>query len=242
LTEFESILRELREFDTPTICNAIEMFGVRERSSGYMSGQIRAAYADLPPMVGFASTATMRTSAVTGGLDAYKSLDRQLQHCETLAGPAVIVYQDLDEPAVGATVGEVMCSVYQSFGAVGLITSGGARDLEQVHALKFPLFMQSTICSHAYCRTIDVGVPVIAGGLQVQPGGLLHGDANGVTSVPLEIVSELADVAREYAQAERPVLEYAHSGGAKNIDEMLDRRRAMSESIAALQRRVSRRL
>ncbi|MBA3572466.1 MAG: RraA family protein, partial [Pyrinomonadaceae bacterium] len=61
--------------------------------------------------------------------------------------PGVVVFQDLDDPPVGATFGEIMCSVYRAFGAAGLITSGGGRDLAQVRALGFPVFVGSTICS-----------------------------------------------------------------------------------------------
>jgi hypothetical protein len=51
-----------------------------------------------------------------------------------------MVFQDLDDPPVGATFGEVMCSVYQAYGSVGLVTSGGGRDLLQVEALDvFPV-------------------------------------------------------------------------------------------------------
>jgi 4-hydroxy-4-methyl-2-oxoglutarate aldolase len=234
------MLRRLAEFDTPTICNAIEMFGVRPRNAGFMDGRIRAAFADLPPMVGFASTAKMRSTDSTAGEDAYVSLERQLGQFDTMNGPAVVVYQDLDEPAIGATVGEVMCSVYRAFGAAGLITSGAARDLVQVHALRFPLFMGAAICSHAYCRTIDVGNPVWIGGLEVRSGDLLHGDANGVTNIPLDIAADLADVAIEYVSAERHIIDYAQSDGHKNVKEMLERRHEMGAAIAALQKRVSR--
>lgn len=233
-------LAHLAQFDTPTICNAIEMFGIRPRSAGYMDGRIRATFSGLPPMVGFASTARMRSSEATGGEDAYASLERQLRHMQSLAGPAVIVYQDLDDPPVGATVGEVMCNLYKSFGAVGLIASGAARDLEQIRAIGFPLFAGATIASHAYCRTIDVGQVVQVGGLEVSAGELLHGDENGVTSIPFEVVDELPDVARAYMDAERLVVDYAQAEGDKRMDEMLARRRAMGEALAALKRRVTR--
>ena len=39
-----------------------------------------------------------------------------------------------------ATFGEVMCTTYKKFGAKGLITTGGGRDLAQVDALGFPTF------------------------------------------------------------------------------------------------------
>jgi hypothetical protein len=48
-------LAALRQFDTPTICNAIELFGIRPASSGYMDRRIAACFSDLPPMVGYAA-------------------------------------------------------------------------------------------------------------------------------------------------------------------------------------------
>ena len=78
-----------------------------------------------------------------------------------LPGPAVVVFQDLDDPPVGATFGEVMCSVYKAFGSTGLVTSGGGRDLDQVRALEYPVFTGATICSHAYCHILHIGLPVL---------------------------------------------------------------------------------
>ena len=112
-----------------------------------MDGRIRAGFPDLPPMVGFASTAAFRSSAPADTGDAYASFWRQAETFAELPGPAVVVFEDLDDPPVGATFGEVMCSTYQAFGSVGLITGGGGRDLEQVAALKYPVFTGSTICS-----------------------------------------------------------------------------------------------
>ena len=54
----KSVLEKLRQFDTPTICNVIELFDVRPRTDGFMDDRIRANFPDLKPMVGFASTAS----------------------------------------------------------------------------------------------------------------------------------------------------------------------------------------
>jgi hypothetical protein len=72
----------------------------------------------MAPMVGFAATATFRSAAVPQK-GSYVALDAQVEQFAALAGPSVVVFQDLDDPAVGATFGEVMCSTYQAFGAVG---------------------------------------------------------------------------------------------------------------------------
>jgi regulator of RNase E activity RraA len=234
------LLTKLAKFDTATICNTIELFGVRSDAVGFMDGRIRCAFPELPPMVGYATTATFRSAAPPQGVNVYGSLETQLQQMESLAGPSIVVFQDLDDPAVGATFGEIMCSVYQAFGAVGLVTSGGGRDLLPVRKLAFPVFTGSTICSHGYSQIVDVGRAVRVGGLVVHPGDLLHGDCDGVTSIPIDIANEVADVAQEFIAAERIIIDYAQSPGKKTIAEMMDRRRAMGEAIAALRKRVSR--
>ena len=241
MSDVLATLEKLRRFDTPTICNVIELFEVRPRNQGFMDQRIRAAYPELPPMVGFACTAGFRSDRPPGQGDAYGSLQAQLERFATLPGPAVVVFQDLDDPAVGATFGEVMCSTYQAFGSSGLITSGGGRDLEQVHALKYPVFTGSTICAHADCHILHIGLPVRVGGLTVEPGELLHGDANGVTQIPGEIAAEVADVATEFIAAEACVLDYVKGPGTKSVAEFGERMKAMSAAIGVLRQRVVRR-
>lgn len=202
---------DLHKFDTPTICNAIELFDVRPRNVGYMNDTIKACFPKMPPMVGYAVTSTFRSMAPPRGGDVYASMSDQVAAFPALPGPPVIVYQDLDVPIISATFGEVMCSTYQAFGAKGIITSGAGRDLDQVEALGFAAFTSGSICSHGYCHTLAVNVPVVVGGITVYPGDLLHGDLNGVTTIPQEIASEVAQVCRELMAAEQVVLDYLKS-------------------------------
>src|SRR5436853_7731433 len=111
-------------------------------------------------------------------------MEAQLDQFANLPGPAIVVFQDLDDPPAAAVFGEVMCSTYQGFGSVGLVTNGAGRDLEQVRALKFPVFTGSTICSHGYCPLLHLGLPVPLGGSMVTQGPLRHGAATGVTTIP----------------------------------------------------------
>src|SRR5438132_7713822 len=177
----EADLRLLRQFDTPTICNVVELFDIRPRTAGYMDKRIAACYPKLPPMVGYASTATFRASAPPASGNVYSGLAEQVASFADLPGPAVVVFQDLDSPIAAATFGEVMCTTYKAFGAVGLITSGAGRDLDQVEALHFPCFTSGTICAHGYCHIPSINVPIHVGGVMINPGDLLHGDRNGVT-------------------------------------------------------------
>jgi len=231
-------LKRLGQFDTPTICNVIELFDVRPRNTGFMNSSIRANFPEMPPMVGMASTAAFRSGAAPGKGDAYGSLEEQAEAFATLGGPAVVVFQDLDDPPVGATFGEVMCSTYKAFGSVGLITSGGGRDLLQVKAIDYPVFTGSTICAHAYCHILHVGMPVRVGGLAVDVGDLLHGDANGVTNIPLDIAADVADVAQPFVDAEKVVLDYVNGPGTKSPAGLSAARKEYSAVVAKLTERV----
>jgi regulator of RNase E activity RraA len=205
-------LELLRRYDTPTVCNVIELFDARARHTGYMDGRIQACYPKLPPMVGFASTATFRSAAPPRGGNVYSGLSEQVASFADLPGPAVVVFQDLDSPPAAATFGEVMCTTYKAFGAVGLITSGAGRDLDQVEVLNFPCFTGGTMCAHGYCHIPQINIAVHVGGIAIYPGDLLHGDRNGVTTIPLDIVSAVAHTCAEYVAAETVVLEYLRKG------------------------------
>src|SRR5213080_4121329 len=202
----------LRQYDTPTICNVIELFDLQPRTAGYMDGRIRACFPEMPPIVGYAATATIRCAFPRREGAVYGSLDEQVSRFSEIPGPPIVVFQDLDDPPVAATFGEIMCSTYQAFGAAGLITSGAARDLDQVRRIGFAAFSSGVICSHGYSHIVAVHTPVRVGGVAVHPGDLLHADANGVTTIPHAIGSEVAHVAAEYVAAEAVILDFTRTG------------------------------
>ncbi len=232
-------LEALCQYDTPTVCNAIELFAVRPRNTGYTDSRIKACFPEMPPVVGYASTATFRSDAWPRQGKTYPDSEAQVAAFAQLPGPALVVFQDLDEPAVGATIGEVMCTTYKAFGAVGLITSGAGRDLDQVRALGFPLFTNGTICSHGYSHIPAIHVPVRVGGLTIFPGDLLHADCNGVALIPLEIAGELAGVCAEVAAAEAIVLGYLKSGQV-TVKGLEEARAATRAAFAQASQRVRR--
>jgi regulator of RNase E activity RraA len=230
-------LKLLAQYDTPTISNVIELFEVRPRSAGYMDARIRACFPEMPPIVGYASTATMRTSWARTDGDVYSGLDEQVARFAEVPGPAIVVFQDLDDPPIGATFGEVMCGSYRCFGALGIITSGPARDLDQVRRLGFAAFSNGVVCSHAYSHITSVHHPVRVGGMEVRPGDLLHADANGVCSIPDDIAADVAHVAAEFMACEAVCIDVALTGN-RDVKAYSAARQEMLRRIAELGKRV----
>ena len=204
------VLDALRKISTPTISNAIESFNVRPRNQGFMSPDIRCIFRDLGVMVGFAATATMRADQPPTGhyTQRWDWWDETLK----VPAPRVVVVQDLDQPTcVGALWGEVNANTHKALGCIGVVTNGGVRDLDEVHALGFHLFAAQVIVSHAYVHIVDAGVPVKVGGVIVKPGDIIHGDKHGVITIPAEIAKDVARAAAEVEQRERRTIAFCQS-------------------------------
>jgi regulator of RNase E activity RraA len=68
------------------------------------------------------------------------------------------------------------------------------------------------LAAHGNCHILQLNVPVHVGGVMVHPADLLHGDRNGVTTIPNEIASAVAHACPEYMAAEAIVLDYLKAG------------------------------
>jgi regulator of RNase E activity RraA len=231
------VLDELTKYDSPTICNIIELFDCRARNVGYAHADIRAMYPQLPPMVGYAVTATFRSAHAPEAGEPCATLPDQIEAFSSIPKPWVVVIQDLDHPLGAAVYGEVMVSTYKGFGAVGLVTNGYGRDILQIEPLNFACFTAGAAVSHAYCRVIDTQVPVEIGGLTVKPGDLLHGDANGLTNIPKTIVNEVAGACAEFVDAEEVIVQAARQKNPdldtyrKAVQEFGKRRAALTDRL-----------
>ena len=208
----EKQLSLLRQADSPTIANVIELFDIRSRIAGYTTQTIKAVYPELPPATGYAVTATFRSAYPAEEGDSYGGLPQLIDDSLQIPEPRIVVFQDLDDPPQAATYGEVMATTFQCFGFVGLITSGAARDIEQVRKMRFPCWASSVNVSHGYCHFFASNTPVVVGGLLVKPGDLLHADANGIVSIPHGIAAGVAELCHPFMDAEQVVMDYLRSG------------------------------
>ncbi len=235
----EGVLNKLRQYDSATIANVIELFEVRPRNRGFMQREIRAAFPQLPPMVGFAASVTCRTFTAPPAT-APPGVPDVIARFDELAGPAVIVMQNLDSAGQAANFGDVFCNSFNAFGAAGLVTNGPGRDFAGIAPLRFPVFYNGVVCAHGYMHMVDMFTPVQVGGIDIYPNDLLHGDANGVVTIPREIAAEAAEACAEYAAAEAVVIETAGSGAA-SLEDLRDAYGEMSRRIAGLSGRLRRR-
>src|SRR5919112_707059 len=167
----EKDLAFLKEVDSPTISNAIEPFKVRDRTEGFIGGEVRALFPEMPPMVGVALTVTMTNNpGATTGRENYW---RMYEALSRMPAPSVLVVQDVSgAPSRCALAGEVMTTMAMRVGAVGMVTDGGLRDVHEVRRLGFGYFAHYVVVSHGNFRVVDVGEPVTLDGQEVKTGDI----------------------------------------------------------------------
>src|ERR1700756_2712921 len=93
-------LEALRAYDTPTICNALEVVAPARRAIGFTRRPLVAAFPQLKPVVAFARTAIIRSREPhPRGRDEAKEV--RLGYYAHIAAeplPSIAIIQDIDAP------------------------------------------------------------------------------------------------------------------------------------------------
>jgi len=204
-------LDALRKIDTPTICNAIEQFKVRNDVTGFTGIDIHCLFPQLGVTIGYAVTVTVDSTTPDVRRDNAAWVE-WVRAMESARKPVFLVFQDVGlNPEKSAHMGEMMASLAKRLGCVGLLTNGGVRDVVEVQALGFQYFAAGIVPSHGNPRLLHVNIPVTIDGLMIEPGDILHGDINGVVKIPNEISFRTLDMALKIRQEEADMLSYINA-------------------------------
>jgi 4-hydroxy-4-methyl-2-oxoglutarate aldolase len=184
-------LIELRSMDSPTVANAIEAFKVRDDTQGFLGMDVPCHTPEFGVMLGYAVTATS-SSMTPGRARNREGLVKLLDAIAAAPKPAVLVIKVGGPRRPHACfLGDIVATISMRLGAIGIVTDGGVRDLEGVTPLGFHVFAAGFVVAHGTFNIEEVGIPVEISGTVVKPGDLIHGDASGVTTIPLEIADRL---------------------------------------------------
>ncbi len=195
-----SVLEALARYDTPTICNAMEIVAPERRLIGYTTKPLVCPFPNL---------------LVASGLPAAEQQKRRTAYYEYVGtghGPRISVIQDIDGPDVGygAFWGEVQSSVHKALGCLGVVTDGSIRDIPQ-WAPGFQALAGSIGPSHAWVHAESFGGEVRVAGMTVRSDDLIHADSHGAIVIPIDIAAKLPDAAELCGRRETPILEIARS-------------------------------
>ena len=223
MSDIDAALANLRKFDTPTICNALEIVAPERRGYGYTTRPLVCARPELPPIVGYARTA--KIAAMRPGRDTGAAAkEKRLAYYRSIAEgpqPAITVLQDLDggHAGYGAFWGEVNTAVHKGLGCIGCVTDGSIRDLDAL-APGFQLIAGSVSPSHAFVHVEEIGGTVTIHGMQVSPGDMIHADRHGAVAFDPKLCDDILKAVDLLTRKEAKILDAARAPGF-NIDKLV---------------------
>jgi regulator of RNase E activity RraA len=198
-------LEILKQWDTPTICNGLELVVPERRAIGFTVEPMVAVDPKLPPIVGLARVGTIRAKEAPRGKVANR-LD-WYDYVADADMPSIVVLQDIDDrPGYGAFWGEVHSTVHKALGAVGCVTNGSFRDLG-AWAQGFQMIGGRIGPSHAHVHLVDFGRPVNVFGMQAAHDDVVHADYHGAVVIPHDAVRKLPDAIALIARREKVILD-----------------------------------
>ena len=208
-------LNKLTEWDTPTICNGLEHLSSEYRVKSFTVEQMQCFDPSLPPIIGYARTAMIRSMTPPEGKpeDIREMRARYYETIATPPNPSISGIQDLDPtPGFGAFWGEVNTAIHKGLGCLGVVTNGSFRDIDAC-APGFQLLGGKVAPSHAWVHLVAIECEVNIFGMAVKPNDIIHADRHGAVVVPEECVKELPSAIDVLTRREAVILEVARSPG-----------------------------
>ena len=197
-----AMLEKLKHYDTPSITNVVATYpgdplclGLYEpwRQNWYTDQSLRCIYPDLGVTVGYAVTVVY---ALPNPHFQRLSLMDLLEAIDKSKKPVVIVIkQDFPPeilPKVGLCGGQ-MTTAFKACGAVGVVTNGPSRDVDEIRPMKFQYLMSGVTPGHGEFSISAINVPVSVAGMDVMPGDIIHMDENGACKFPGDKLTDVCN-------------------------------------------------
>lgn len=179
-----SLVEQLQEFESALITEAMGAMGCPNPEAYYVGRDVKLLTTMNEPLAGVALTMTCDTS--TPGLTPDASgLWESYALMQKSPVPTVVIMKAVGlRPLHEAVLGDGMAKMMKSFGACGMVSDGGARDIERINRVGFTVFAAGTVSNHVPPIYRVSREPVELSGVSFRTGDLVFGDRDGVIVVP----------------------------------------------------------
>lgn len=199
------LVQRLEALYTAVIADCLDKVGVR---TNVMEPRIRPLYREAK-MAGFAMTVlAVDVNGLPESSDDYYR--GELQAVDSLADGDVMVVSKCG----GSYWGELLATAARYRGARGVVVDGYCRDTLKLIEMAFPTFTAGILMYDSLGR-IDVAgvqVPIVCGGVTVNPNDLILADYDGVVVVPRGVADEVLRLAEEKVSGEDTMREELAQG------------------------------
>jgi regulator of RNase E activity RraA len=155
-------------------------------------------------------------SAVTVKLDA-GDLQDPLAAID-LAAPGDVIVVDAGGEMEVSVCGGLMGGLAKNRGIRGMVIDGAGRDVDELRELGWPIFSRAITARGTHTmfsgrkNDVSVNIPIVCGGILVNPGDLIVADEIGITVIPLADAERVIALAAEQAEREQRTREHVAKG------------------------------
>ena len=223
----KAMLDKLKKYDTPSITNVVATYpgdplclGLYEpwRQNWYTDQSLRCIYPELGVTIGYAVTVVY--SLPNPNFQRLSFMDL-LDAIDKSKKPVVVVIkQDFPPeilPKVGLCGGQ-MTTAFKASGAVGVVTNGPSRDVDEIRPMKFQYLMSGVTPGHGEFSVSAINVPVSVAGMDVIPGDIIHMDENGACKFPADKLAAVCNNIDAFLKVETDRVKAINA--AKTIEEI----------------------
>jgi len=111
-----------------------------------------------------------------------------------------------------------MTTAFQACGAVGVVSNGPSRDIDEMRSLKFQYILSGVTSGHGDFAIRAINVPVSVAGMDVAPGDIIHMDENGACKFPADRLDDVCHNIEDLVKAEQKRVKVLNT--AKTIEEI----------------------
>lgn len=129
------------------------------------------------------------------------------------APPGSVLVLDARGYTGAGLFGEIMALAAQKRGLAGVVIDGGCRDSLGIKEMGYPVFCRAFNPGGTVKESLgEINVQVSCGGVTVNPGDIVVGDADGVVVIPQARAEEVLAKAKQIAANEAKVMERLRAG------------------------------
>ena len=218
------IFKQLIKYDTPTICNALELLDPKCRNQGYTKKEFFCLNKNLPPIIGFVRTAKIFSNDKNKQM-TLKQKKEYYQYMGNEKVPKICIVEDSNINPVGCFWGEVQTNIHKKLGFKGVITNGSIRDLDDA-ASNFQMLSRSVLPSHACLQLKSIGKAIKIFGEQFKHNDIVHADQHGTVKIPLKYLEKLPEAIKQVIKNEKPILDLCKGQkfSLKKLEDILNKK------------------
>ena len=203
--KFLEIFKQLIKYDTPTICNALELLDPKCRNHGYTKKEFFCLNKNLSPIIGFVRTAKIFSNDKNKKMNL-KEKKAYYKYMGNEKMPKICIVEDSNINPVGCFWGEVQTNIHKKLGFKGVVTNGSIRDLDDA-ANNFQILFRSVLPSHACLQLKSIGKAIKIFGVQFKHNDIVHADQHGAVKIPLKYLEKLPEAIKQVIKNEKPILD-----------------------------------